>query len=345
MRLKSLCAAAKPALRDDRRRRFLRICAVSLFGGAGGTMQLETVEAWRAQIRDRWAGIDRGCEWREDIEIAAGTLADYHALARFHYRGARPGAVTSVLCMRRSSPSVVGRFCARAGESELIGVLVRSLPALACGMRDVATRGRYRGLSQHETAIMLNREVRTISRVVIDPRFRGLGLAVDLVRFALENPEDRNPPLRFTEALAAMGKVSPFFERAGMIRHDRPMRAEHARLIDALRYVGLEPCALASLPGAQAHLESLHGSTLKWIDRELRRWHRAAHRTRRQSLDALSLEELLNCARSEVLSQPVYYVHQHVANDKRLCRCADAGDLVGNRCTARPMYLFTQKGK
>lgn len=277
-------------------------------------MNFEEFQSGQCDVRDRFISIgseDRARDEFENLVIVPGSLSDYRALARFHYRGGKPGAVTSVLCMRRQSPSVIGRYCARGGESELIGVLVRSLPALACGMRDVATRGRYQGLSQHEAAIMLNREVRTISRLVIDPRFRGLGLAVELVKYALRNPEDRNPPLRFTEALAAMGRVSPFFERAGMVRHDRPMRREHARLIDAMRYVGLEPFALASLGQARAHLESLHGSTLNWFDRELRRWHRAAHRTRRQLLEALSLEDLLKAARRELLSQPVYYVHQH----------------------------------
>ena len=282
----------------------------------GGLMEIELAQSWRGGVRDRFVSM-KGADCARDefggVAIEPGTPDDYRGLARFHYRGGRPGVVTSVLCMRRSSPSVIGRYLARESESELIGVLVRSLPALACGMRDVATGGRYRGLGQREAAIMLNREVRTISRVVIDPRYRGLGLAVNLVRFALEHPEDHapHPPLRFTEALAAMGRVSPFFERAGMVRYERPRRPDHARLIDALRYVGLEPCSLASLANARAHVESLHASTFGWIEREVRRWHRAAFRTPRRSLDAMALDQLLGAARSELLSQPVYYAYRH----------------------------------
>jgi GNAT superfamily N-acetyltransferase len=274
-------------------------------------MKIEAAQSWRGGVCDRFVSIADARDACDDLVIEKGTPDDYRELARFHYRGGRPGVVTSVLCMRRSSPSVIGRYLARDSESELIGVLVRSLPALACRMRDVAMGGRYRGLGQREAAIMLNREVRTISRVVIDPRYRGLGLAVNLVRFALENPEERDPPLRFTEALAAMGRVSPFFERAGMVRYERPVRQDHARLIDALRYVGLEPCSLAPLANARAHVESLHSSTFGWIERELRRWHRAAFRTPRRSLDAIGLDQLLGAARSELLSQPVYYAYRH----------------------------------
>jgi hypothetical protein len=265
------------------------------------------------RIRDRLLSINdqKAAERVAEATIESGTLADYRALARFHYRGNHPGAVTSVLCIRRLAPSVVGRYVARTGESELIGVLVRSLPALACRMRDDATGGRYRRLKPREAGIMLNREVRTISRVVIDPRYRGLGLAVDLVRHALAHPEEHDPPLMFTESLAAMGRVSPFFERAGMIRFERPIRAEHLRLIEALRYVGLEPCALACRSRALAHVESLKGSTANFITHELRRWHRTAHRTPKRLLDSFSLADLLEAARSELLCQPVYFLARH----------------------------------
>src|SRR5262249_26003169 len=144
-----------------------------------------------------------------ELAIERGSLDDYRALSAFHYRGACPGAVTSVFRIVHRAPTIAGRFLRRTDESTVIGVLVRSLPALSCQMRDVATRRRYRDLSRRDAAVMLNREIRCVSRVVIDPRFRGLGLAVRLVKHALDHPE---PGVTLTEALAAMGRVSPFFE-------------------------------------------------------------------------------------------------------------------------------------
>lgn len=240
----------------------------------------------------------------EALTLEAGTLRDYRALHAFHYKGVNPGAVTAVYRLRHDAPTVVGRYMQRRDDSSVVGVLLRSLPHLGCRLRDHATSFRYRGFGTKGAAAMLNREVRTISRVVIDPRWRGLGLAVRLVRHALDHPETV-----FTEALAAMGRVHPFFERAGMTRYDRPPRAEHARLLDALEHLDIRPYMLASPDAATAQLSN--DAQRAWLDRELRRWHRAAFRTNKAALAALSFEALLRCARDRLLSQPVYYLARH----------------------------------
>ena len=241
----------------------------------------------------------------DGLRIEVGTMEDYKSLARFHYRGGHPGAVTAVFRIVHRTTTVVGRFLGRDGESQIVGVLVRSLPQLACRLRDLATNDRYRGLKLRDAAVMLNREVRTISRVVIDPQWRGTGLAVKLVRHALANPE---PGVQFTEALAVMGRVSPFFEHAGMLRYDRPPRPEHARLADALTYLRLDLWALARSEHVTTQLDPDQAAFLL---RELRRWHRAAHRTPKSELEAMTVQRLIAIARDELLSQPVYYLYQH----------------------------------
>ena len=243
--------------------------------------------------------------------IEPGTTGDYQALARYHYRSAHPGAVSDVLRITIRQPTVVGRFLQRRDETQLAGVLVRSLPSLSCRLRDVATSGRYQGLTPRERAVMLNREVRCISRVVIDPQFRGCGLAVRLVRHALANPHPKDT--YFTEALAAMGRVSPFFERAGMMRYDQPLRSRpaRARMLDALQRLAITPCMLASRRLIESRTNDLGQADVRWLTNEMRRWHRAAHRTDRQTLDRLSFDELLNAARHELLLSPVYYLFAH----------------------------------
>jgi GNAT superfamily N-acetyltransferase len=47
--------------------------------------------------------------------------------------------------------------------------------------------------------------------VIVHPQFRGLGIASQLVRRICDEC-----PTRYVEAIAAMGEVHPFFERAGM---------------------------------------------------------------------------------------------------------------------------------
>jgi GNAT superfamily N-acetyltransferase len=249
-------------------------------------------------------------EFIEGLRVSPGTMADYAALRQFHYRRGRPGVVVDVLRITHAAPTVVGRFLQREGESQTVAVLVRSLPALACRLRDVATAHRYAGLNARDAAITLNREVRCISRVIVDPRFRSLGLAVRLVRHALEHPHDG---VIYTEALAAMGRVSPFFEHAGMARFDQPLRARpnHARLLDALESIGLSPAILTSRRAVEAHVQPLTAEARSFLDHELRRWHSAVHRTPRTRLKAMTFEQLRCAARDELLSRPVYYLFHH----------------------------------
>jgi GNAT superfamily N-acetyltransferase len=107
---------------------------------------------------------------------------------------------------------VPGPRCQR-GEPAIAGLLVVSPPALNCRGRNVATGGRYVTPvdGRRQAACRLNREIECISRVIVHPLYRGLGLARRLVRHALATAETPH-----VEALAAMGKLHPLFERAGM---------------------------------------------------------------------------------------------------------------------------------
>ena len=127
-----------------------------------------------------------GLSAQSELHLRPGTLKDYDALAEHHYRAAKPRTATRVLVLACGRPSVVGRYLGRREERRPIAVLVESLPTLSCAMRDAALRQRYGPwLSPAERAVLLNDEVRCISRVVVEPTWRGLGLAVRLVRAAL----------------------------------------------------------------------------------------------------------------------------------------------------------------
>lgn len=164
------------------------------------------------------------------------------------------------------------------------GVLVEALPALGCALRRVALPGVFETGDRRMDAAKLNREMRTIARVIVHPVFRSTGLAVALVRHALERAETR-----YVEALAAMGRVNPFFERAGMRAFDRPALPEAVRLVAALEAEGLRAVDLA---------DSSRVRRTEFLERELRRFCRKGG----------TWEERVGEARRRVLSQPVYYV-------------------------------------
>jgi ABC-type ATPase with predicted acetyltransferase domain len=64
-------------------------------------------------------------------------------------------------------------------------------------------------------ARLINQEIARISRVIIHPKFRGIGLGAFLVRETLPRVN-----VKVVEVLAVMAKYNPFFEKAGMVRVD-----------------------------------------------------------------------------------------------------------------------------
>lgn len=133
--------------------------------------------------------------------LGAGRRRDYVALERFHYRRGSPATFAAVWTIRHIP------------WPQPIAVAVLSYPTLCLHVRN-----RVLGLAGMDPADrfrFVNRHVRTISRVIVHPTFRSLGLAPLLVRHILNNA-----PTRYVEALAVMGRAHPFFQSAGMRRID-----------------------------------------------------------------------------------------------------------------------------
>ncbi|USN99696.1 MAG: ATP-binding cassette domain-containing protein [Phycisphaeraceae bacterium] len=207
-------------------------------------------EAGGARRFEAGPGVARGPR----VRIEAGTTADYKALARFHYRPGRP-----------ASPSRVLRAVVKSGGGErLAGVLVVTHPTLNGSWRESIWPGRYVGTDKARVARRINRELRRISRVVIDPRDRGRGIARRLVRAYLDDPD--TPA---TEAVAAMGRLSPFGEAAGMTTYPLAPRAADDRLDDMLHAAGVEPWELLD----PARVERVRPDA--FVRRELEVWARA----------------------------------------------------------------------
>lgn len=159
----------------------------------------------------------------EGITLERGSLADFAAFARWHYLGAkRPGPVSHVFVARlRGRAIAVATF----GPTHLF-LSPRSLALPQFSPVAVAKGG----------ARALNENVRLLQRVIVEPRFRALGVASRLVAAALPLLD-----VRFVECLAEMGEFSGFLDRAGFRRSGRckPSR-EAARLCATLSRLGLD---------------------------------------------------------------------------------------------------------
>lgn len=178
------------------------------------------------------AAIARGpryCSLLKYVTLCPGTIADYHRLSRYHYRDACLGPVAAVWTLRQHIPLM-------HLEHAVIGVIVYTYPAPNCAARNAVLGPQFSSSDRAQSLRQLNQSIRTISRVVIDPAWRGLGLAAWLVRRTLPR---LNVP--YIESLAVMGRFNPFLEKAGMKRYPTPDNKKTLRLALLLSELNIPP--------------------------------------------------------------------------------------------------------
>lgn len=142
------------------------------------------------------------------IVFRAGTWAEYRGLARFHYVRGRPATVAGVWVAEH----VPGVMMRGLGEvREVAGAVVWSWCGAWCRERDRVFGMEGWGLG--ERLARLNGEFRVVSRLVVHPRYRGLGVGVGLLRAARGACG-----VRYLEARARMGHGALVFDRAGFRR-------------------------------------------------------------------------------------------------------------------------------
>jgi len=145
------------------------------------------------------------CSIYENLRIEKAGLEDYRKLSRFHYKtldDKRPANVRVKDCYKLLF------------NEELIGVIVYSHSYLNLKPRNMVFGERYVYTpGDVHRARLINQEIARISRVIIHPKFRGIGLGAFLVQETM--------PLvkaKVVEVLAVMAKYNPFFEKAGMVK-------------------------------------------------------------------------------------------------------------------------------
>ena len=190
------------------------------------------------------------------------------------------------------------RMTAR-GYGELAGVIVYTMPVAGLEMRNAATGGRFCGFDRGTSLALLNANVRCISRVIIEPRFRGLGLAVRLVR---ETMPLMDVPI--IEAMAVMGAVNPFFEKAGMRAYAGPMAERCVRLSEALSMVGIEEREMIDPQLVQKKIEGLSKAEAGFIEAEMGKFLQSYGGRRRMQAGIERTEFVLG----KLTERPIYYV-------------------------------------
>lgn len=173
----------------------------------------------------------RECSLLREMRIEQGSTADWRLLAGFHYRSHRIAAPRRVFCLKR-------------GE-ELCGVIVYCYPGPACfGRRLVLPK-----MSMKE----LNERLSVISRVVVHPKYRTIGLGVKLVKDTLASAGTE-----YVEMSAVMAKYNPFAEKAGMKRVvEQPPSKEALKIAETLKQFGFDVQLLGNTGYVLAKLQTL----------------------------------------------------------------------------------------
>jgi ABC-type ATPase with predicted acetyltransferase domain len=166
----------------------------------------------------------RSCSLTRQMLLAQGNYQDYKTLSQFHYRTTRCPPPRKIFTLKR--------------KTETAGTIVYSYPTPMCFGRTKAWKGNLQ---------QLQREISTISRVVIHPKYRSIGLGAKLVAETL--PQTGTPCV---EAVAVMARYNPFFEKAGMQRIAESKPNPHVtKALEQLADLGFDTAMLAGTQYAQ----------------------------------------------------------------------------------------------
>ncbi|MFQ6034389.1 MAG: hypothetical protein ACE5NM_00890 [Sedimentisphaerales bacterium] len=228
----------------------------------------------------------RSCSVCKKLEIVAGSVDDYKALAHYHYRDSHLGPFQAI-------------FALKLHGKKAVGVIVYTMPTPALELRNIATNNLFVGFDRATQLALINKNIRCISRVIIEPRFRSLGLASRLVRETM--PQLHVPII---EAMAVMGRVNPFFERAGMKPYSARMPVRCVQLIEAFSMVGIEKQELIDAQQVQRKLQQLRWPKADFIEQQLQRFLQSYGKRRHMPPGLQRTRFIL----SKLTVRPVYYI-------------------------------------
>ncbi len=181
----------------------------------------------------------RECSLVKEMRIEEGSVKDWQQLAGFHYRSHKIAGPRKIFRLVR-------------GE-ELCGVIVYCYPPpTAFGRRLVLPK-----MSMKE----LNEKLSIISRVVVHPKYRTIGLGTKLVKETL--PLVGTP---YVEMPAVMAKYNPFAEKAGMQKIvEQPPPKQALKIAEVLRKLGFNIHLLGSERYILSRLQSLNEKEIQTV--------------------------------------------------------------------------------
>ncbi|RLG04324.1 MAG: hypothetical protein DRN61_03250 [Thaumarchaeota archaeon] len=241
----------------------------------------------------------RPCSILERIRIESGGYQDYKILAPFHYIGRSAGYVRKIF---RAVAQLDGR-------RELAGVIVYSHPYLDVSARSAAVQGLRdlrRILNKRAYAKLIDESFSRISRVIVHPKYRGIGVGTMLVRETLGKAGTA-----YVEALAVMARYNPFFEKAGMRRIEYESRSMEVieKTLERLELLGVDPSLINSKTYLRRALAGMSRRRLREVADAVRRIAQAKLMSPKiiEGIERLEIDSMAD-ALSRVRAKPEYFI-------------------------------------
>lgn len=246
------------------------------------------------------------CSILNDLEIREVKVSDIKDLMRFHYKNTKVSFTKKIFGLFR--------------KNRLMGCIVYACPPLALKGRSFAFGNRYKREDTGRCdAKKINKEIAIISRVVVHPKYRSIGLGQYIVEKTL-----RMSNFEVVETLATMAKYNPFFEKAGMsLVKEQDAAKEDKKFINiknCLKQLDFDLTMMASSKYNLSILESLTDENTSLLRKVLEK--NMAYKYRRDflnennkvDLSKLSLKQIANYIPKSVC-QSMYYLYWERSNN------------------------------
>ncbi len=163
------------------------------------------------------------------LEIVPGTLSDFRSLAGYHYRTEAIWAPTDVYKIR----GIKGYHNA---FPDPIAIIVYRMPLPDLRARTKATNSYFHApKTLSERLTLVNHNIRYIARIIVDPRFRALGIATKLLTESL-----KLQTIPIVETLIPLDWTTKLFQKAGFKLYTTPAPPWYRRFIELLTNIGFE---------------------------------------------------------------------------------------------------------
>ncbi len=198
---------------------------------------------------------------RNSLEIVPATVSDYLDLACYHYATHLIRPMTQIYKIRPQQ-----KF--RSNFPDPIAVIVFRSPIPDLLARHRATKGYFRRPGTVSARLKLvNAKIQYAARLIVDPRFRKLGLATWLQEESLSY---QTVPI--IETLTPIDWTNKIPLRAGFKMYQNPAPVWYRRFTAALYSIGLTTDSLSCPSAVQCRIETLYADQAKFIEHEFRQF-------------------------------------------------------------------------